>query len=191
MLKTFFRVLLVTCLMTLTFMFQSKYLGFLSINDRVSIFYIPAAVITISSLSLGYMAAPGIFLGALIINFSLYPTMDAYANILISCVPALVSALTIAVMTIGNTKIRDFLRPGMGYTQIDAIDILYFCILHSILNTSIHQLLFFFKAEYGVQFDMFSLMSMMLGDLSGSFLIFILLNIGFTAIGRLIYSENT
>ena len=83
MLRTFFRVLLVTCLMTLTFMFQSKYLGFLSINDRVSIFYIPAAVITISSLSLGYMAAPGIFLGALIINFSLYPTMDAYANILI------------------------------------------------------------------------------------------------------------
>ena len=190
MLRTFFRVLLVTCLMTLTFMFQSKYLGFLSINDRVSIFYIPAAVITISSLSLGYMAAPGIFLGALIINFSLYPTMDAYANILISCVPALVSALTIAVMTIGNTKIRDFLRPGMAYTQIDAIDILYFCILHSILNTSIHQLLFFVKTEYGVQFDMFSLMSMMLGDLSGSFLVFILLNIGFTAIGRLIYSEN-
>ena len=185
MLKHFLLVLLVTFLMTITFALQSKYLPFLSINDRVSIFYIPAAVITLGSLSLGYLAALGIFLGELIINFSLYPKLDVYANVLISCVPACVCVLTIVLMTVSNKKIKAFMSPEMAYTQIDAIDIFYFCSIHSILNTFIHQFLFFLNTEYGVQFDVYALLSMMLGDLSGSFLIFILLNIGFTALGKI------
>ena len=182
MLKQSLNILIVALLLTTTFAVQRNCLDALDVNSRVSIFYIPAAVITIASLTLGYRAAIGIFLGGLVINFWLYPHVSPVSNILISLVPALVCALTIFIMRIANGKLGIFLRPGMGYTDIDAIDVLYFCILHSVLNTSIHQFIYYCNSEYDAKSDVYNFFSMMLGDLTGSFLVFVLLNLGFTAL---------
>jgi len=62
----------------------------------------------------------------------------------------------------------------MAYSDMDAFDILYFCILHALLNTSFHQTLFYYNPDFDVAFDLFKRFGMMLDGLTGLFLVFIL-----------------
>eukprot|EP01037_Dinobryon_pediforme_P011905 gene11911-11997_t len=191
MLKFGYKIVFVALLMTLTFVFQQKYLGFLGLNDRVSIFYIPAAVITLSALTLGYVSVPGIFLAGLLINFYLYPDIHFLSNVAVALVPATVSAITLCFMTLTNRNIASLLSPSIAFSKVNVFDVLYFCLVHAILNTSIHQLLYLYNPVFDVKFDKFVVFGMMLGDITGSYLVFIMLNLMFSLVSRLLRLSAT
>ena len=186
MIKIGYKIIFVAALMTLTFIFQQKYLGFLGLNDRVSIFYIPAAVITLSGLTLGYISVAGLFLAGLTLNFYLYPDIHFLSNVVISAVPATVSALTLLIMSLTNRNIASLLSPAVAFSDVDVFDVLYFCLMHAILNTSIHQALFSYNPVFGVKFDLFTAGGMLLGDVAGSYLIFILFNLAFSLVSSVV-----
>ena len=89
-------------------------------------------------------------------------------------------------MSLTNRNIASLLSPAIAFSKVNVFDVLYFCMVHAVLNTSIHQLLYLYNPIYGVKFDKFMVAGMMLGDISGSYLIFILLNLVFSLVSRLL-----
>ena len=192
--KNIFNISIIAVLMVTVFLFQYRYLDFLSLTDRIAIFYLPAAVITIGSLLFGYYASIGIFLGCAFLNFYLSPELHFASNLALSVIPGLTSALTLLFTTLTNRHIKGFLAPKVRYSDIDAIDILYFCIVHAVINTFSHQALFKLIPELSSPEDLGLAFSMLLGDLTGSFLVFVMLNLLFSAfkpfIFRLVRAHN-
>ena len=178
------KITMVACLMVISFTFQHTCLQFININDRVAIFYLPASVITLSSLTLGVPASIGILFGCLAVNMTMIPGASGLEKLIISCIPALSSFGALSVMIRSNQRIRDLMRPSTSFSDIDAFDILSFCGLYSVFNTSSHQFLFAINSDFNAPPDVRSVLGMFFGDLTGSFLVFIVLNLIFSLVRR-------
>lgn len=177
-------MLVSVCLM-IVFAFQIHYLGAFNIDDRISLFYLPAAVITLSALTLRYHSVIGIFLGYTAINLTT-GYKDLLSALVLSTTPAIVTAATIALLSMLSRRLDQFFSPTSTLADIDAIDILFFCAGYGLINASLHHLLFYFDPKLGAPVSLISVGQMMFGDLTGSFLGFIALNLCFSLLSRAI-----
>lgn len=187
LMKTFpnfvIRSFIVAACLVMTFAFQVHYLSAFDIDQRISLFYIPAAVITLSALTMRYGASLGIFLGYSAVN--LYGGSVNIENaLLLSATPALVSMTTIAVLSLVSKRIGSFFKPNSTLIEVDAFDILFFCAGYGLINASLHHLLFYFDTSFGTPISPLSVTQMMFGDLTGSFLGFIALNLAYSTAMR-------
>ena len=178
-------IMIVATLMVVAFYLQRKCLGIFKLHDHVSLFYIPAAVTTLSSLMIGYPAAIGVFLGGLAINFYLYPHLHAGSNIAVAFIPALVAVITLIATSLTNRTAAAMRHIRLDYSKITIFEVFSFCLIYSIFNTIIYQFLYINDLELGVPFDVIMFVGLTLGDLSGSFLVFLLINLGRIAFKRL------
>lgn len=166
-----------------TFAFQIQYLSAFDIGERISLFYLPAAVITLSALTLRYHAAIGIFIGYAAIN--LFDHGDAQTSaLLLSVAPPLALILTIAILSLVSQRIGSFLKPNASLIDVDAFDILLFCVGYGVINASLHHILFFLDAEFATPVSPITVVQMMFGDVTGAFLGFIGLNLGYSFVSR-------
>ena len=154
-----------------------------NIGPRISLFYLPAAVITLSTLAFRFGATPGIFVGYLAINLASYGNFELNA-VALSLAPPLVATLTIAILSVSRQRIGDFLKPQSTLSDIDAFDILLFCAAYGLINAGLHHLLFYFDQGLTGPLSFLSVLQMMFGDLTGSFLGFIALNLGYSLFAR-------
>lgn len=175
---------LVAAFLVATFAFQIRFLPVFDIDRRISLFYIPAAVITLSALTLRYAAVPGIFVGYAVINFAQNSTNPESA-ILLSLAPAIVTITTIVILSLTSRRMGNFLRPHSTLSEIDAFDILLFCASYGVINATLHHILFLYDADFGIPVSPMTALQMMFGDLTGSFLGFIALNLAFSIVKRI------
>lgn len=143
-------------------------------------FYLPAAIITLGSLVSPIPALVGIFFGQLISNAQADDLSRSLDVVLISCVPMISAGAAVASTAFFNPRFREFHRPQERFSQIDAIDIFYFCCLYAIINVSLSKLLFHFEIQNPVAFPPIIVLGMAFGDLAGSFLVFVFLNLSFS-----------
>ncbi len=94
-----------------------------------------------------------------------------------SAIQAVSAFLAVHGVAYFNQKIRDFIHPGVRWSDIDAVDVLYVCSVYSLLNSSLHSLLFASDVAYGESFSSVKMFSMFIGDLTGSFFVFLMLNL--------------
>lgn len=181
--------LVALCLIA-TFAFQVHYLSSFDIAERISLFYLPAAVITLSALTMRYGAALGIFIGYAAINLYVHGS-DPTSALLLSLVPPAVMIATIAVLSILSKRIDSFFRPHSTLIEVDAFDILLFCAGYGVINASLHHILFYLDTQFATPVSPFTIGQMMFGDLTGSFLGFIALNIGYSLLVRLMRNHGT
>lgn len=177
-------VLVAVCLIA-AYLFQSRFLAMFDHDDRISLFYTPAAVITLSALTLRYHAALGIFLGYVSINLFQFGH-DIPDALLLSLAPPLVTIATIAILSTASRRIGNFFKPNATLIEIDAFDILLFCAGYGLVNASLHHVLFYFDGKIGTSVSISTMLKMMFGDLTGSFLGFIILNLAYSLVTRLI-----
>lgn len=163
--------------------FQISYLSSFDIEPRISLFYLPAAVITLSTLTFRFGATPGIFAGYLAINLSQNGILQI-STLALSLAPPIVAALTTAILSVSRQRIGIFLKPRSTIADIDALDVLFFCAAYGLINTALHHLLFFIDEDLTGPVSPLSAMQMMFGDLTGSFLGFIALNLGYSIVTR-------
>ena len=181
------RSAIVAATLVVTFAFQVHYLAAFDIDQRISLFYVPAAVITLSALTLRYRAAIGIFAGYAAINFFLHGN-DPLGAVLLSMAPPTVTILTIALISMVSPRIGNFFKPNSTLVEVDAFDILLFCAGYGVINASLHNLLFFLDARFGTPVSALTVIQMMFGDLTGSFLGFVALNLSYSVLLRVIRS---
>ena len=181
-------VIIGLCLIA-TFTFQIHYLSAFDVGQRISLFYIPAAVITLSALTLRQQAAFGVFLGYGVINLVMHDEYKLDA-IILSLTPPVVMVLTIALLSLVSRRIGHFFGPSSTLADIDAFDILLFCAGYGIVNASLHNLLFYLDPTFATPVSALSVVQMMFGDLTGSFLGFIGLNLSYSVMSRLIRTKR-
>jgi hypothetical protein len=188
--RYFSRVMIVSLTLIAFFSFQIRYLANFDVDQRVSLFYLPAAVITLSALTLRYHAIIGIFLGYGAINLY-FSGNDILSALILSLTPAIVTAATIALMSLFSYRIDKFFSPTSTLADIDAYDILLFCTGYGIINASLHHILFYFDPKFGTPVSLRSVVEMMFGDLTGSFLGFVILNLSFSILSRILRQIKT
>lgn len=184
-LRLIIRTGIVSTSLVTVYALQTYFLSAFDIDQRISLFYIPAAVITLSTLTLRFYAIPGIFVGYLVVNLALHGE-DLISAVALSATPPLVAAATISGLSLISTRINMFLKPQATLIDVDAYDIFLFCAGYGVINTSLHHILFFLDERLSIPVSPFTALQMMFGDLTGSFLGFIALNLSFSLISRIV-----
>jgi hypothetical protein len=165
--------------------FQNLHLAFFDLDPRISLFYIPAGVISMSALVSPKAAPVGIFIGALIATRMYHPMPDFSADIPLVAIHSVAAFMAVVILYRLKSSLDDLFRDDRGLPDIDGIDVFYFCCIYGIINTSLYQILFWFNPHYAVIFSIVTTIGMWFGDLTGSFLVFVALNLGYTALRRL------
>ena len=151
-----------------------------SFGPASTLFYLPAAVITLGSLISPIASLGGIFVGAFICNYLVHDVSHFFEVMLVSLVPVIAAATAVISTCYFNPRFRDFHHLKERFSQIDAIDIFYFCSLYSVINVSLLKLILYFGIQDPVAFPPVMVLAMAFGDLTGSFLVFIILSLLFS-----------
>ena len=179
-----FRVAVIAALTWFAHHFQTRYLGFLDLDPHISVFYIPAGVITMSALVSPRAAPIGIFVGALIGTRLYHPMPELIDDIPLVGVHSLAAFAAVVLLYWLKSSLSDLFNDDRGLPDIDGIDVFYFCCIYGVINTSLYQILFAVDQNYDVKFSMLTTFGMWFGDLTGSFLVFIALNLGYILLRR-------
>ena len=178
------KVVVIAALTWLAHHFQNMHLEFLDIDPHISLFYIPAGVITMAALVSPQAAPIGIFLGAIASTRMYHPMPDFMLDIPLALIHSLASFAAVAILYALEAKLEDLFRDDRGLPDIDGIDVFYFCCIYGIINTALYQILFAIDPRYDVHFSAITTLGMWFGDLTGSFLVFIALNLGYILLRR-------
>ena len=156
-----------------------------ALGPRSSLFYLPAAVVVLGSLVTPLASMAAIFLG----NFAFQSVLDAQGNdidiMFNSLIPVIASGLAVLMTVYINPRFRDFHSPQNRFSQIDAIDIFYFCVIYATFNVCLSEALVYIQDHGQMNIIPSQIFAMAFGDLTGSFLVFIGLNLSFSAFIRL------
>lgn len=180
-----FKTGLIAGLMIVLYRFQDIVLTHFNIDISVSLFYVPAGVITMSTLVSPVAGPIGIFMGTLFINFQKWPDIPAVDTILLSAIPSIGAVTAVIILYSFKSKLEDVFRQNKELPEIDAIDVFYFCSTYGVINAVAHQALYFSIPAFGVDATLSKAIGMWFGDLTGSFLVFIALNFGYIAWTRI------
>ena len=158
-------------------------IGFVTIDD-LCLFYLPAMVVVLTALIFSYTALLGVFLGNLICTYLTLNSLQFYSLVTLSAVPALSGAIAIFMCSHTNKNIREFLGSAPSGSEIDALDIFYFCAVYSI----VHSLILFLYGGFGqgasIEVIINQTCGILFGNLSGSFIGFIGVNLVYTFVNR-------
>ena len=164
---------------------QTEYLSHTQFNDFIAAFYIPASVRVFSSLLFGYWAAAGIALGLFLDISYLHPENFILSEIIVRMFQSAISlCLSLLIWAKLSSKVTCLYNPIIDFRKIDAFDILQICIIEAVINSVTAHIFYIWSPSVRLQFDLNYFAVMLFGDLTGSFLIFIIANIMFSLIKR-------
>ena len=164
---------------------QSEFLSSTQYNDFIAVFYIPAAVRVFASLVFGYWAAAGIALGLLLDIFYFHPEQFILEEFIFRIFQASFSLiLSLLIWAKFSSKATCLYNPVINFPDIDAFDILQICLIEAVINSMTAHIFYIWSPSVHLQFDLYYFAVMLVGDLTGSFLIFILANIIFSVFKR-------
>jgi hypothetical protein len=126
----------------------------------------------------------GVFFGGLFSQSVTDVQYGAVGFLLTSLVPPIASGLAILITIYLNPRFREFHESQDRFSELDAIDIFYFCVLYATFNVCLSEVIDYFQNDGSLNIVPGQIFAMAFGDLTGSFLVFVFLNIGFTQITR-------
>jgi hypothetical protein len=147
-------------------------------NAYASAFFIPSSVRLFGVLLLGYRTGLGIVLGSLIFAFGINNLGQTPEQSLIVSLQAGVScSASLLVFALISNKAGCWRSPVVAVTEIDAYDVLYLCVIQSVLNSGLASLVYYLVPGQLQPVTLHQALTMFMGDLTGAFLVFILLNL--------------
>jgi len=152
--------------------------------DQLCLFYVPAMVVVLSMLIFSYRALFGVFLGMCVSNIVTFQPVGFYQLLGMSLVPALAGAAALYISVRTNKNIRNFLGPAPLASAIDALDIFYICAIYATINSLIPLACRLFVSEIGLPVSLIQLAGTIFGNLSGAFLGFVCVNVGYSLFSR-------
>jgi hypothetical protein len=158
---------------------QVKFLFFIYINKNTAIFYAPAAVSIFSILIAPYYSSFGILIGGLCAIYFADQNMDLIALTTKAGFPALGCVATAFIVTRCNSKLSTITKPKSNLAELDAFDVLLVCIVYA-ATTNIFTGVYFSEILNQPQIN-WVFMVRVFGNIVGAFLIFIAINIGYSA----------
>lgn len=178
-------VLLIASLFCIAkFLQHSVFIAF-CINSHIAFFSLPAAVMTLAALVTPFIAMPGLFIGNLVVNY----IYDTGPNQLDLITQSLIPVLAIAIVLVTTFRLcppfREFHQSDDRLSRIDAIDIFYFCVLYAVVDGILWKLAIGFELIDQDPFPVAMIGIKMFGNLTGSFLVFVAINLMFSLYIRL------
>jgi hypothetical protein len=157
---------------------QFHYLERFNAYALASAFFIPSSVRLFGVLLLGYRTGLGIVLGSLIFAFGINNLGQTPEQSLIVSLQAGVScSASLLVFALISNKAGCWRSPVVAVTEIDAYDVLYLCVIQSVLNSGLASLVYYLVPGQLQPVTLHQALTMFMGDLTGAFLVFILLNL--------------
>lgn len=157
---------------------QFNYLDRFNAYALASAFFVPSSVRLYGVLLLGYRTGLGIALGGLMFAFGINNLGQTPEQSLIVSVQAGLScSASLMIWAYFSDKVSGLRVPSIAFGDINAYDILSLCIIQSLLNSGMACLIYYVLPGQLAPVTLHQLATMFLGDLTGAFLIFILLNI--------------
>ena len=164
---------------------QFDYLTIFNNTPQMSVLFIPAAVRVFSVILFGYWAGLGIALGTLIHYFYLHPLPQTLPETVFSASQqGTAVSLSLLIWALLSNKINCVNNPQIDFPRINAFDVLQMCLIQAIINSVTAHIFYILAPSIHLQFDWYYFAVMLVGDLTGAFLIFILANVIFSVFKR-------
>ena len=176
---------LIAALHVLTNLFQFEFLSLFNNTPQMAVFCIPAAIRVFSAMIFGYWAGLGIALGVLLHSLvaPIVPlTTDEIAINMVQQGAGV--SLSLLIWTCISDKASCLSNPEIDFERINAFDILQMCFIQAIINSVTAHIYYIWSPSIHLQFDWYYYIVMLVGDLTGAFLIFIFANILFSLLKR-------
>lgn len=171
-------VLVIAILYSGLMVVQFNYLERFNAYALASAFFIPSSVRLFGVLLLGYRTGLGIALGGLMFAFGVNNLGQTPEQSLIVSVQAGVScSASLMIWACFSDKVSGLRSPAIAFGEINAFDILSLCVIQSLLNSGMACLVYYLLPGQLEPVSLQQLATMFLGDLTGAFLVFIVLNI--------------
>jgi len=164
---------------------QFDYLAIFNNTPQMAVLFIPAAVRVFSVIIFGYWAGLGIALGTLIHDFYLHPLPQTLPETVLSASQqGTAVSLSLLIWALLSNKINCVNNPQIDFPRINAFDVLQMCLIQAIINSVTAHIFYILAPSINLQFDWYYFAVMLVGDLTGAFLIFILANVIFSVFKR-------
>jgi hypothetical protein len=164
---------------------QFDYLTIFNNTPQMAVLFIPAAVRVFSVIIFGYWAGLGIALGTLIHDFYLHPLPQTLPETVLSASQqGTAVSLSLLIWALLSNKINCVNNPQIDFPRINAFDVLQMCLIQAIINSVTAHIFYILAPSIHLQFDWYYFAVMLVGDLTGAFLIFILANVIFSVFKR-------
>ena len=168
-----------------TLYLQFQHLTLFNTTLQTSIFFIPAAVRVFSVIVFGYWAGLGIGIGTLV-HDSIFNMagLTILEMIGIAAEQAFVVTTSLFVWSLISRKITGLWSPRIDFDRIDAFDVLLMCLIQAIINSTSGHVFFAISPTIHQQFDAYFYAVMLIGDITGAFFVFIMVNLVFSGLLR-------
>ena len=174
----FISVLAIALLYSGLMVVQFNYLERFNAYALASAFFIPSSVRLFGVLLLGYRTGLGIALGGLMFAFGINNLGQTLEQSLIVSLQAGVScSASLMIWAYFSDKVSGLRAPSIAFGAINAFDILSLCMIQSVLNSGMACFVYYLLPGQLEPVSLQQLATMFLGDLTGAFLVFIVLNI--------------
>ena len=157
---------------------QFQYLSGFNAYALASAFFIPSAVRMFGVLLLGYRTGLGIALGGVMFALGVNNLGQTFEQSLIVSVQAGFScSASLLLWSLLSDKVSGWRAPVIAFQAINAYDVFFLCLIQSVLNSGLASLIYHLLPGQLPAVTLHQAITMFIGDLSGAFLVFILLNV--------------
>lgn len=176
---------LIAVLHFVTNLFQIEFLTIFNNTPQMAVFYVPAAVRVFSAMVFGYWAGLGIALGVLALEFFV-PILqfNAHEMTMNMLQQGIGVSLSLLIWAYTSKKVTRLANPQIDFLRINAFDVFQICFIQAVLNSVSAHIFYIWSPTIHLQFDWHNFVVMLVGDLTGSFFIFISANIIFSLLKR-------
>ena len=187
--KLFADIGIISVIYTLAYCFQVYVLVPFNSHERAALFFAPAAVRLMCTLIYGYRACLGITFGSLIFYCLFDDTGldDEFEFFMVASHSGLACGLALMVWAMLSRKVAGIRNPKVAFKSINALDVFQFSVILAIVDTVISHTLFIFFPNTMPDQSVYWVLVTFIGDLSGAYLIFILLNLCYSLGKRLVF----
>ena len=157
---------------------QFRYLDRFNAYVLASAFFIPSSVRLFGVLLLGYRTGLGIVLGSLMFAFgvnNLGQTLEQ--SLIVSLQAGMSCSASLLIFALVSDKVSGLRSPAIAFGEINAYDVLLLCVIQSALNSGLASLVYLLVPGHSEPVTLLQSATMFMGDLTGAFLVFVLLNI--------------
>lgn len=185
-------ILLISIIYTLAYCFQTYVLVPFNSHDRASVFFAPAAVRLMCTLIYGYRACFGITLGTLAFYHLFNDTglENEIEFFLVASHSGLACGIALMVWAMQSSKVSGVRNPKIAFRSINALDVFQFSLIQATIDTILSHTLFLMFPNIMPDQSIYWVMVTFVGDLTGAYLIFILLNLSYSLGKRVVFALN-
>jgi hypothetical protein len=164
---------------------QFEYLTAFNNTIYMSVLFIPAAVRVFSVMLFGYWAGFGIALGVFLHDYYIHPVQNTQLEMFVSVLQQGAGAsFSLLIWAMISKKVSGITNPNINFADIDAFDVLQMCLIQAIVNSTTAHAYYIWSSTINHHFDIYYYAVMLVGDLTGAFLFFIMANLIFSLLLR-------